>query len=331
MRGISNSKINFDHPIQRRAGQWDDTQKSLLIHSILSDFPVPAIYAIQEETLSVIDGKQRLTNINDFIDEKYALSADTPEVNIDGEIIEIAGKKFSDLTEDLQSEIINFNFQTYVFSDYVDDEVEEVFFRLNNGTPLTKDQKTRVRLGERLSLFVDEVCEMPLFKEKAYFSKLQLKRGEDQTCILQALMLITEYDFKDFNNDSVLEFVEHYRNNYKETELNYAKELFKKLNDAFAGVTKPNKIIKKINIPMFISTLHCAVESEAELSKYNEWANEFINEYSPNSTYAGLCGAGSTGRKKVESRIDYMFNSFEDFYNRVPIGKKEDEFVEQAC
>ena len=34
----------FDHPIQRQSSQWNNLQQSLLVHSILANFPVPAVY-----------------------------------------------------------------------------------------------------------------------------------------------------------------------------------------------------------------------------------------------------------------------------------------------
>lgn len=34
--GIENKTIVFDHPMQRKPGQWDLEQQSLLIHSILA-------------------------------------------------------------------------------------------------------------------------------------------------------------------------------------------------------------------------------------------------------------------------------------------------------
>lgn len=39
--------LRFDLPIQRAAGQWSPLQKSLLLHSILADFPVPPLYFIK--------------------------------------------------------------------------------------------------------------------------------------------------------------------------------------------------------------------------------------------------------------------------------------------
>ncbi len=42
--GIENKTIVFDHPMQRKAGQWDLEQQSLLIHSILAGFAIPQAY-----------------------------------------------------------------------------------------------------------------------------------------------------------------------------------------------------------------------------------------------------------------------------------------------
>lgn len=55
--------LRFDLPIQRASGQWSLMQKSLLIHSILADFPIPPLYLVkrtEEENSTVyqaLDGE----------------------------------------------------------------------------------------------------------------------------------------------------------------------------------------------------------------------------------------------------------------------------------
>ena len=61
--GIENTNIIFNHPMQRKPGQWDLEQQSLLIHSILAGFAIPQTYALQLfegdfDSFSVLDGKQ---------------------------------------------------------------------------------------------------------------------------------------------------------------------------------------------------------------------------------------------------------------------------------
>lgn len=38
--GIESGNIVFNHPMQRKPGQWDNEQQSLLIHSVLSNFAI---------------------------------------------------------------------------------------------------------------------------------------------------------------------------------------------------------------------------------------------------------------------------------------------------
>lgn len=85
--GIENGNIVFNHPMQRKPGQWDLEQQSLLIHSILANFAVPQTYALQMfegdyDSFSVLDGKQRLTTIYDYMKDGFKLSEDTPTVSV---------------------------------------------------------------------------------------------------------------------------------------------------------------------------------------------------------------------------------------------------------
>jgi uncharacterized protein with ParB-like and HNH nuclease domain len=177
---IDRNDIVFNHPIQRKAGQWTEEQRSLLIHSILLDYPIPPLYAVKDEEennkYSILDGKQRLTTIRSYMNDEWSLSKDTPEVIIEGVEYEIAGLKFSELHEDVQQELEDSSLLMYIFEDCSDEEIEEIFYRLNNGTALTKDQKTRAKLGNELVKFIDEILATDFIKKKACFTNSQLKR-----------------------------------------------------------------------------------------------------------------------------------------------------------
>ena len=69
----SNS-IDISPKYQRRE-RWDDKRESELIESFLLNIPVPPIYLAEDEygTYSIIDGKQRVTAINRFLNDKFQL------------------------------------------------------------------------------------------------------------------------------------------------------------------------------------------------------------------------------------------------------------------
>lgn len=143
---IKKGNINFDLAVQRGMA-WDIYRKSLLIHSILQGFPIPAIYLTKENGVySALDGKQRCNTIADYISNKFALSLKTPDVKLeDGTFEEIAGKKFSDLSDELQDEIKDFSLTIYYYENITEEEINEMFFRINNGKPLSATELTRVK------------------------------------------------------------------------------------------------------------------------------------------------------------------------------------------
>lgn len=329
--GIESKNIVFDHPMQRKPGQWDNEQQSLLIHSVLSNFAIPQAYALQRfegdyDSFSVLDGKQRFTTLYEYMRDGFKLSKNTPSVNIQKrkvivdengqrkqensvEEYEIASKYFSELDGKLQDKLKDKVISVILLVDCTDEEIEDQFYRLNNGTALTKDQKTRVLLGDELSAFVDKVEASELFAEKSnktYFTSLQRKRGEIQTCILQTLMLVMDYPFKNFNNDSMMEFAEWFRANHKNSDLEYCEELFNKLNEAIPITEKPNKLMKKTNIPILAYHIQTVDEINLSLAEYGNWIESFFASYAPDCEYASYCGQGATSKIKVMARLEYV-------------------------
>ncbi len=329
--GIENGNIVFNHPMQRKPGQWDDEQQSLLIHSILANFAVPQTYALQMfdgdyDSFSVLDGKQRFTTLYEYMNDGFKLSDHTPDVNIQKrkvvtdengqrkqetsvEEYEIGGKLFSELDPKLQDKFRDKVLSVIVLADCTDEEIEDQFYRLNNGTALTKDQKTRVLLGDELAAFVERVEASEFFAEnshKSCFTLLQRKRGEIQTCILQTLVLVMDYPFKNFNNDTIMEFARWFRVNHKNSDLEYCEELFNKLNMAVQVSDKPNKLMKKTTIPILAYHIQTIDELGISIEKYGEWIQRFMDAYTPDCKYASFCGQGATSKVKVMARIEYI-------------------------
>ena len=328
IESITNGCIVFNHPMQRKPGQWDDEQQSLIVHSILGGYAIPQTYALpiidgDFDSFSILDGKQRLTTIYDYVNDGFSLADDTPTVTLqkrkvitdndgnrhlenDVEEYDISGKYYSQIDERLQDKIMDHEISVIMLVNCTDEEIEDQFYRLNNGTALTKDQKTRVLLGDELAAFVDIQEQKDIFKKKSYFTTLQRKRGEVQTCILQTLMLVMDFPFKNFNNDAVMEFAEWFRKNHQMSDLDYCSDLFDKLNEAIAITDKPNKLMKKINIPILAYHVQTADEIGIDINAYGHWITGFFSTYTSDSEYASYCGQSSTSKAKVKARLDYV-------------------------
>lgn len=209
--------ISFSHKLQRPIGQWNTRMKSLLIHSLLSGFPVNPIYTVDENgVIYTLDGSQRTSTCIAYINNEFALSKDTPNILIqvteNGESVMkeyvIAKKKFSKLDEDVQSTLLSCELQFCMLSDYTDKEVREMFRRQNSSKPLTGKQLRIVHESDEFSEAIYSLASHP-FMDKL-MTATQRKNGTDRDLIIQTLMLIctdNEHDFTSFRKKDIDAFV----------------------------------------------------------------------------------------------------------------------------
>lgn len=140
-------EINFDCAVQRGL-VWDNDKKSLLIHSILYGYSIPAFYLVKNEdgNFDSLDGKQRSNAIFGFIAGEYALSLDFPMVyDEDGLEENFSGMYWAQLPEWAQDRIKEYSITIYYYEDMTEAEIREFFRRLNNGKPLSAIELTRVK------------------------------------------------------------------------------------------------------------------------------------------------------------------------------------------
>jgi hypothetical protein len=328
-RMFENGKLSFDYPIQRQGGQWDHLQKSLLIHSLADDYPVPPFYSTvvnemieEDKTMDIyyiLDGKQRLTNTFDYINLLYPLHQDTPNIEIEEEQFEISGKYFNELDEVVQDQILSFMLLNYKMDDVTDEEIEDLFFRLNNGTPLTKQQKAKAKMGTEWAKQIKELIEHPLMK-KASFTQLQVQKAEHETAILQTMMLLDEkYTLKSLSSNDVFDYTTTFKED-ADNKLAIATTLIcvmDYLNDAIE--TKETILLKKINFPMLLIVANKALLDSVNIFQFYDWMEEFklsLKEKGDLTTnYKEFSGAGSVKKEKALGRIKEMDAHFNKYFS----------------
>ena len=312
----SKETLNFDHPIQRQSAQWTNLQQSLLIHSILANFPVPAVYVEKTDSAetddkgkaiykySVLDGKQRMTTVFSFINGEYALNEETPAAEIECETYTLAGKTFEELDEDVRQELLRFKFSIFAFEDATDDEIEEIFFRLNNSTPLSKPQKARPLMGTENARFINQILTGSFFTEKCNFSKLQLRKSDDMCTLLQSMMLLdhkyNNYEYASISADEVMKYSAAIKGNYSEEQKDLLLEIIDYLDDAF---DEKEKLLKKINVPMVVIMADIAIKEEIEPNEFHDW---FLYFFVSCKDYSQYCSSGSIKKEKVLGRLTTM-------------------------
>jgi hypothetical protein len=175
------SAINEKPPYQRESSVWSLEKQQLFIDSLLNGYDVPKIYlhdlrGIEEtKVYAVVDGKQRLTTIWRFLTNEFPLASDFriepnnyPELPPEA-VPPAAGMFFRDM-DPIWQEVLKSTFLAVVLIQNArEEDIEDLFSRLNNGEPLNAAEK-RNAMGGDMARLVREVAGRPFFKERLSFS-----------------------------------------------------------------------------------------------------------------------------------------------------------------
>lgn len=326
--------LKFDLPIQRASGQWSILQKSLLVHSILSDYPIPALYLVRykeegsETTYQALDGKQRCTSIFEFIHGEYALHASTPNVVIEGTEYELANKMFEELSEDCRDLINGFRFTIYALENATDEEIEEAFARLNASVPLTLIQKARTEMGTELAKWTREMTQQSFFQYAVPLTLAQARRESELEILLQSMLLMDAkdegYEYKAISMREVMKYCRDIRGVYTDERQAVIQCVIEYLSDAF---TEKHKFLKKTNVPMVFIMADLAMQNNITPSDFKTFIDYFGSsiciDYDMNT------GSGNIKRVKTEGRLLAMYHEFAKYFKIAedggcsPVGVKE--------
>ena len=169
-------------PEFQREYVWTQKQKSELIESILMGIPIPIVYLFQtrDARIQVVDGRQRIGAIIDFMNNKFGLTELKIMKNIK------RGTKFKHLEPIQQRKIEDYQIDTYLIQPPTPERVKfDIFDRVNRGGTKLNNQEMRNALyqGESTRL-LKELSELDSFK-KATNNSIKSKQMKDRYIILR--------------------------------------------------------------------------------------------------------------------------------------------------
>lgn len=337
-------RLRDNHPLQRTSGQWSLLTKSELISDILQGNSLLQIVISEEIKAGIImhwliDGKQRSTNLKDYLEDGFAISKNVQRYMIeyqsdktdeDGNVIlnedgfpipesktfDIRGKKFSQLPEELQDKFRDYQVPVMLNLNCTKKDIAYDIARFNRCRPMNVSQSGWLGLEESYAEYVDKILKMDFFKvdcDKSSYSNTNIKNGSLRRIIIEAIMTskyLSHFD-KDFGkmcayltenaNESV--FIDFYLT-------------LEKLSNVLRGDT--SDIFNNKNSFLWFALFDKFLEYDIEDDKFNGFIQEFKetlhNKEINGITYDCLNGQkGTKDRSSVTKRFNHLLTLMKEY------------------
>lgn len=320
-KSIAKGTITFENEIQRCL-VWDVKRKSLLIHSMIVGFPMGPIFAAKNENgYDVLDGKQRLNTIYEFLTGGFVLTdiPDEMEVEMDygTELMDLNGYSFDELPDSIKEIIQDYSLTVYYFDSLTDEEMNEMFFRLNNGKALSAIELTRVKTKSIGT--VRELAQHELFTSSMTKTAMAKYANEDIVMKSYVLLKSTETDLSTKTVRSLMENSELTNEDVKSL-----KNVFDYILYAYNTI-EDKKVKKKVATRIHLLSLVPIVDGIIksgfiDKDGFTKWAKFFFTtedgSASISTRYNEFVGSGSARKEAVMARYEEMEKSLNDFIER---------------
>lgn len=236
---LDDEKFDVEIKCQRQADQWEVAKKSLFILSILTgkDLSEIIVHKRDNGTYKVIDGKQRITVLREFLHNDFALKLGSKEEphylnkkKFNEEIDEDENISFEGLDEDYQDIIRNCELRVEELIGYTDEEANEQFKLKNSGVAVNLSQILKLGINKDRAAKLQEFINDEATK-RFKIGETSKKKDAVRDVIIKSILLINNPDITSFSTKDIYNDL----NKLEDTEFNEACEKLEKAFEALRG------------------------------------------------------------------------------------------------
>lgn len=325
---IDKETISFKNVVQR-SFVWEKHRMSELIWSIIMGYPIPPIYAERGESVNdkvkiydVMDGQQRNTTIYKYLKDEFALTQLKPipylDENGDECTIDISGKKFSELEEELQDIIQDATIVVKYYDNLDQAQKAEMFRRLNNGKPLSTKSRTLAsakNIGSLLNIGSHKLFH-EMLTDKARANKNQAVLVVKAWTMLNREVENISFASKDFN--PMIEEVE-----ISDEEKQEMANVFDYIVNAHDELVenKEKDVAKKLytetHLVSLIPYVKQSMDNNINEAMFGEFLINFFkteNNSDVHAKYAEACSNGIARNASIIARHNALGESYKEFF-----------------
>lgn len=321
---IKRGRYQLDPDFQRTF-VWDALKQSKLIESCLMRIPLPVFYVAEanDGRIIVVDGLQRLTTLQRFLEGKFALDLgkldnDSPHP--------LNGNRFLNLTVTLQERILDTSLLLYILDSKAPERARlDIFERVNSGVPLSRQQMRNSLYNGKATKWLRLASESPEFL-KLTNASLDKKTMRDREIINRfcAFRLLGYEEYKSADMDRFLGRTLEYMNKSSDEELDNLMNEFKhsmKMNYKIFGDHSFRKSLldndpyqrrSPINVSLFdvYSVLLADLPSSPEKDQLNK-IGKILRNLVADEEFSFAITYSTNSTKQVDDRFEIAYAALE--------------------
>lgn len=328
---VDDGEICRDPLIQRTDDQWTKKQKSKLIEAVLHNRPIGSIALAKGRAesksysiTSLVDGLQRTTTLVDFYHDKFALDKRALPVvcrcvdengNEQKVEIDIAGKKYSQLSDAIKTFFNKYSLTTYMHEGFSDEELDDIVFCMNNGKSPNAYQKIRFALGSGVMRSLQPICDSTLWED---VNGCKAKNDSILCCIVRTLMMMTFYNYNNLGSATMTKFVDDFDDYVKASDIANLSMLVEELAEIKMNLSEEESArLDSVTIPHYIMSLNSFKRKNKTATDYRNFLNKFWSsdnfELLTSSCESNGSGSSLYSAEMVEDR-QYAIDDYMDEY-----------------
>ena len=375
LKDMRMGKIRDDMSMQRDANQWTPKDKSMLMHTVFVNLSILPISLIQTGTGGGVvkllsDGKQRLSNFDQYANNEFPLSSATPHVKMrrvikqpkldengkqirelvdgkrrivmepcldeNGNIIteevdyKVAGKYFSELPDALKDQFMSYKCMPQYVHINYSDEEIQMQMLRDN----TSVKMTPAQIGAVLC--GDDLAEWQKeFRDHDLFlnNSTWTETQEKKSLIERCItesFVLAMFD--DAWNQSYLKNVDTFKDNATKEVLDSFTDIVDDFNDVIKDFSQLKEYLTKDNLHIILGVFRrfCDFEVRYQKDVFGKFLCEWFKSIKDTTEYEIQGNVGTKLKKTVTDKLTIMEEECEKYVEEHGVEISEDEIYEES-
>lgn len=285
-------RINLDPPYQRKS-VWTRGDKEYFLDTIFNNYPCPAVFLHREidqegnVTFHVVDGKQRIKTIFDFVAGNLSIPKSFGDDRI-------AGKKWSELDTDSRKAFWNYIITVEILPDVDQAVVTSVFERINrNSRKLLPQELRHAKFEGWFVTRAEAEAEKQEWKDFGIVTTARSKRMADVQFISELMMISIKREITGFDHDALDQIYAEYENPAETAptfdeeaftaDFESAKKFLLRMEDANGSVSQYGKTLAHFYSLWAWAVLERPADADAQLvaARYQSFMEKVTSAVGP--------------------------------------------------